>query len=245
MQVFQIAANSSSNGSNSCDTCCCAAMSVRAGETDKISLFYAAWAMPIAGRGITQSPAIDITLLTSPEIVGNAPPVASLFKGLTAYATAFNGALASSTIDAEGNPLTFALLPNYSSQNGNVVVNANGTFTYTPNAGFTGTDRFFFSVKDAYNFPIVGEAIIAVSPDGGPSLSLPTDAMATPKMIVRNSSVSINNAQSIVSFPLEVSPQAKKGEIYRMNVRQGVSDCDGNKFYHTSCYDILIGACGA
>ncbi|MEN9466155.1 MAG: hypothetical protein RL081_156 [Pseudomonadota bacterium] len=33
--------------------------------------------------------------------------------------------------------------------NGTVVVNADGTFTYTPNANFTGADSFTYTITDA------------------------------------------------------------------------------------------------
>ncbi|MHB9009149.1 MAG: Ig-like domain-containing protein, partial [Limisphaerales bacterium] len=33
--------------------------------------------------------------------------------------------------------------------NGKLTVNANGTFTYTPKIGFTGTDRFTYALRDA------------------------------------------------------------------------------------------------
>jgi len=37
-------------------------------------------------------------------------------------------------------------------KNGKVVVNADGTVTYTPNAGFTGEDVFTYRVKDAFGY---------------------------------------------------------------------------------------------
>ncbi|RYX78252.1 tandem-95 repeat protein [bacterium] len=37
-------------------------------------------------------------------------------------------------------------------KNGKVVVNADGTITYTPNPGFTGEDTFTYRVKDAYGY---------------------------------------------------------------------------------------------
>lgn len=40
--------------------------------------------------------------------------------------------------------------------NGRVVVNVDGTLTYTPNAGFTGQDAFSYTVDDASNFHLHG-----------------------------------------------------------------------------------------
>ncbi|MCC3451269.1 MAG: tandem-95 repeat protein, partial [Microcoleus sp. PH2017_39_LGB_O_B] len=49
-------------------------------------------------------------------------------------------------IDPDGNPLTAApvALPN----KGNLILNKNGSFTYTPNTGFSGTDSFTYNLND-------------------------------------------------------------------------------------------------
>jgi autotransporter-associated beta strand protein/VCBS repeat-containing protein len=52
-------------------------------------------------------------------------------------------------VDADGNPLTVVTPIAIGPNNGTVSVGANGTFTYTPNAGFTsGTDSFSYFVSD-------------------------------------------------------------------------------------------------
>ena len=50
--------------------------------------------------------------------------------------------------DAEGTPLTPELVAGEGPANGSVSVNADGTFTYTPNADFNGTDGFSYTVSD-------------------------------------------------------------------------------------------------
>jgi VCBS repeat-containing protein len=42
-----------------------------------------------------------------------------------------------------------AVVRNTSPAHGSVTVNADGTFTYTPQAGFTGTDTFTYTASDA------------------------------------------------------------------------------------------------
>lgn len=49
-------------------------------------------------------------------------------------------------LDVDGNPLNFTLVTNPT--NGNVVFNADGTFTYLPNLGFVGNDFFTYAVCD-------------------------------------------------------------------------------------------------
>ena len=55
-----------------------------------------------------------------------------------------NGTLVASDVD--GDPLSFSRVTN--AAHGNVTVNANGTFSYTPNANFNGADSFTFNASD-------------------------------------------------------------------------------------------------
>ena len=50
--------------------------------------------------------------------------------------------------DLDGNPLTVTLESN--AANGNAVLNADGSFTYTPNPNYLGTDTFTYRVSDGY-----------------------------------------------------------------------------------------------
>ena len=59
--------------------------------------------------------------------------------------TAGNGVLANDT-DADSNPLTAALVTNVA--HGTLALAANGSFTYTPAAGFDGTDSFTYRASD-------------------------------------------------------------------------------------------------
>ena len=53
--------------------------------------------------------------------------------------------------DVEGGVLTYNTTPTVLPSNGTVVLNADGTFTYTPNGGFNGTDTFEYEVCDDGN----------------------------------------------------------------------------------------------
>jgi uncharacterized delta-60 repeat protein len=52
----------------------------------------------------------------------------------------------SNDTDADGDPMTAALVTNVA--HGSLTFNSNGTFTYTPNANFNGADTFTYSVSD-------------------------------------------------------------------------------------------------
>jgi predicted CXXCH cytochrome family protein len=80
---------------------------------------------------------------------GNAPPVASDDSYTTPQDTPLNivapGVLSNDT-DANSDPLTAVLNTNVSS--GSLTLNADGSFTYTPNPGFTGSDSFTYFAND-------------------------------------------------------------------------------------------------
>lgn len=80
----------------------------------------------------------------------NDAPVSANDSYTTATNTVLNvpvgtGVLANDS-DADSDPLTATLVANAS--NGNVVLNPNGSFTYTPTAGFNGTDTFTYRAND-------------------------------------------------------------------------------------------------
>ncbi len=87
------------------------------------------------------------------------------------YSVAVDGTLSiaapgllTNDVDVEGDSLTASLVGNVS--NGTLNLNADGSFTYTPVAGFVGTDRFTYMAKDSPTglFNAVG-VLINVSPD--------------------------------------------------------------------------------
>ena len=66
-------------------------------------------------------------------------------RGNTLTVTAANGVLANDT-NADGNALSAVLAPRPA--NGSLTLNADGSFSYTPNAGFSGTDSFTYTATD-------------------------------------------------------------------------------------------------
>jgi hypothetical protein len=78
-----------------------------------------------------------------------------------------------------------------SDNGGDVVVNSDGSFTYTPPAGFTGYDRFSYAIEAGVTPNDVGTVTIAVgsAPSAGPAESFPG--------VIGN--VSVSNAPSLTS----------------------------------------------
>ena len=62
--------------------------------------------------------------------------------------TAASGVLANDT-DPNGLPLTATVAPGFGPKHGTLTLNKDGSFTYTPNAGFAGTDSFDYIASDA------------------------------------------------------------------------------------------------
>ncbi|HEX6223076.1 MAG TPA: DUF2341 domain-containing protein, partial [Chryseolinea sp.] len=71
------------------------------------------------------------------------------------YSTSSNTSVAanlrSNDTDADGNPMTVSSTPAVAPTLGSVVINTDGTFTYTPNGNSTGTDTFTYEICDNGN----------------------------------------------------------------------------------------------
>lgn len=102
----------------------------------------------------TTSPIITLTgtgysKTASFTLQGNAAPTAVNDSYSTPYATPLNvaaaGVLANDS-DPNLQAITASLVTNPT--NGVVVLNANGSFTYTPNSGFSGSDSFTYRAND-------------------------------------------------------------------------------------------------
>jgi large repetitive protein len=76
----------------------------------------------------------------------NAAPAANDDPVLVQEGAPITGNVLDNDRDAEGNPLT--IVGNTTPQNGTLLLNPDGSFTYTPNPGFTGTDGFTYEVSD-------------------------------------------------------------------------------------------------
>ena len=73
--------------------------------------------------------------------------------------------------DVDGLTLTYAL--GVQAANGTVVVNTDGTYTYTPKPNFNGTDSFTFTANDGAG----GSDTATITPDGQPGERRPGGAV--------------------------------------------------------------------
>ena len=113
------------------------------------------------------------TSATLTQVV-NADPTAGNLAYTTLHdqtltVSAAQGLLSAAT-DPDGNPLTAALVAGTGPAHGTLALNANGSFTYTPNTAYTGSDSFQFTVSDAYTTSSPATVSLTVSADTQASL---------------------------------------------------------------------------
>ncbi|MCZ6582296.1 MAG: Ig-like domain-containing protein, partial [Thaumarchaeota archaeon] len=94
-----------------------------------------------ANNGTTNSNVATVTITVNSV---NDKPTANDASFTTQEETSLSNSL--SGTDPEGDQLTFAKATDPS--NGSVILNADGTFTYTPNENYSGSDSFTFTVSD-------------------------------------------------------------------------------------------------
>ena len=130
----------------------------------------------------TSNALVTITVLTlppPPPPAANIPPVVVNGTLTTDFEEPISGQVSGS--DADGDPLTFSLVGNVG--NGTLVFNPDGSFTYTPNDGFEGSDSFTFIANDGtddsnlgtFTINVSEEEIIVVPEEETPLVALPFD----------------------------------------------------------------------
>jgi VCBS repeat-containing protein len=106
---------------------------------------------------------LDSNIATVSVTIGAAPnqaPIAQNQTLSTPEDTVKTGTLVAT--DPEAAPITFSVVTNPT--HGSVVVNANGTFTYTPTSNYSGTDSFTFKANDGANDSNTATVSLTVTP---------------------------------------------------------------------------------
>ncbi|MCA9009476.1 MAG: DUF2341 domain-containing protein [Planctomycetaceae bacterium] len=124
--------------------------------------FGSATVRVVASDPFAASVATQFQLIVQPV---NDAPVARGFSGTTftdqSLSVSAPGVLASAT-DVDHDPITVTLVSGPA--HGTLVLNANGSFVYTPQAGFNGVDTFRYMASDGILSSNVGTATIDVVP---------------------------------------------------------------------------------
>jgi hypothetical protein len=218
--------------STSCQACCCDKLSLQPGTTSRMSVGYATWAVPIGQ--LHCSPQFQIEAMETCTMPANGGPV---LTEQPHYDVEVDTPLPESLadwIETSGNPLAFKGLSLYGPKYGTVTIASSGDFTYTPSPQYTGADRFFASVTDGINPPLIFEVLIGVAVDS-------TTIKPTPHVSIGQASV--DQQYYMVNFPVTISPAAQLCEIWRLTVLQAALDCDCQCYNRTDCFDIGIAKC--
>ena len=140
----------------------------------------------------------DITLI-------NGLPVAVKDSAKTYQDQAIKINVIANDIDSDDDSLT-PVLGGIAPKNGTVVLNTNGTFTYTPNKGYLGDDNFTYKVTDVYNTSAEVEVKITVAeePPAHPTpLVLPYIYPAPGLDGIRTVEVKISGCPALVKWAAE------------------------------------------
>lgn len=92
----------------------------------------------------------------------NTTPVASDDTAITRAGQAVAIPVLANDTDADGDPLSVTSVS--APANGQASINSDGTITYTPNAGFTGTDSFTYAISDPGGLSNTGTVNLTVTP---------------------------------------------------------------------------------
>jgi large repetitive protein len=93
--------------------------------------------------------------------VANPPPVATNDTATTNEDTPVTVPVLANDSDPDGDPLT---VTSATAPNGSVVINPDGTITYTPNANFNGTDTITYSISDGNGGTSTATVTVTVNP---------------------------------------------------------------------------------
>ena len=111
----------------------------------------------------------------------NLPPFAGNDATVTLEDTPVSGDLLVNDFDPDGDNITINTTPIDLPDNGQVIISSNGTYIYTPNPGFVGTDQFVYEICD----------------NGTPSLCTQGTAIITVLPITNTPPVAINDIMNV------------------------------------------------
>jgi VCBS repeat-containing protein len=144
----------------------------------------------------------------------------------TPLSIAAPGVLANDT-DADANALTATLVTN--AANGNVVLNADGSFVYTPNANFVGLDTFTYSARDAGT---TASNVVTVTLRVSESSDAPTNNVPLAQTVVEDKIlIFVSTSQNAISISdpdgddeiATVDLRATNGKLFLQNGEEGLN----------------------
>ena len=122
---------------------------------------------------ISENATVDSSAEDTPK--QNADPVSADSAATATEDTAYSGSVSASDVD--GDSLTYTL--DNGPANGFLAFNADGTYTYTPDADYNGTDTFSYQVSDGQGGTTTATVTLTVDPTNDNPVSADSAATAT------------------------------------------------------------------
>jgi len=110
-------------------------------------------------NGATGTLGFNVTIPSSNSAPGAVNDSYTTSKNVTLTKNSLQGVLKNDT-DADGDSLTVSDYDAASTQGGTISVSSNGSFSYTPLTGFTGTDSFTYTVSDG---SLTDSAVVSIT----------------------------------------------------------------------------------
>ncbi|PYI50081.1 Ig-like domain-containing protein [Paenibacillus flagellatus] len=133
------------------------------------------------GKGGTTTSTVTVNVTEPP----NQPPTVPNYNVTTQRDTSVTGSVYGT--DPDGNPLTYAIESN--PQNGIVVLNPDGSWTYVPNPGYVGPDIFTVTVNDEKGGIATSAVTVHMTDKPNESPTVPNYNVTTPNDIPVSGSV--------------------------------------------------------
>lgn len=129
-----------------------------------------------------ESNAATVTISVVRE--SNTAPVGYQDSATTNFNTAVVIPVLENDIDADGDPLSVAAIT-IPPPNGTATINPDGTVTFTPNAGFSGSDRFYYKATDGIELSNTTRVTVSVKSNKPPVavVDYATTTIDTPVLI--------------------------------------------------------------
>jgi len=219
---------------DSCQVCCCEQVTLKPGTTSRLMINYAPWAVPI-GR-LHCEPQFAIEQMAVCGTSSGAPvKVDGANVAFNVPSPPFTEDFNAKIVDPDGGTLTFKGVPFYGPKYGVVEINSDGTFTYTPQGGYNGPDRFYVSATDPTDKTSTFEVLVGVGSYDS------ADMEETPHVTVEGWNV--NYQHYFVSVAVKVAPNADACEVWRLTAQMQAIDCNCVCYTHQDCYDIRMSKC--
>ncbi|UOG93249.1 MAG: Ig-like domain-containing protein [Candidatus Thiothrix sulfatifontis] len=142
------------------------------------------------GNGGTATATVTITVTPV-----NDPPVATNDNGTTQEDIPFNGStVLTNDSDIDGDTVTINTTPVTDPTNGSVLINPNGSYIYTPDQDFHGTDSFEYEVSDGKGGTDTATVTITVNPVNDNPVAVNDSATTAEDVVLHGSTILINDS---------------------------------------------------